>query len=63
MKHPYCPVHKDIIMLEELVDGHHGFCQRCLKRYALCEETKYMDLCVKLRGHEDTHLGYRGTVW
>lgn len=60
---PHCPVHTDHILLEELADGHYGFCQKCLMRYKLCSETKYMDLCIKLHDHKDAHLGRHNSVW
>jgi len=38
-------------MREEWADGHHGFCQKCLKRHELCSATFQMKSCVLLKDH------------
>lgn len=57
-----CPEHpEDPLRIE---DGHRsGFCTKCCRHYYLCTHTRFMDICIKLNGHEGKHKDARGREW
>jgi hypothetical protein len=60
-----CPVHpeEDLIETRPREGGRIGFCPKCPRNYDLCRETKYMDICDKLIGHEGDHESEYGLKW
>lgn len=65
---PICPEHQEELRQEFLTDDEgrgymSGFCFKCAKHYPLCTRVRYMNHCVRQRGHEGEHLDSEHHTW
>ena len=65
---PICPEHDEELRIEYLVEEDDrgwvsGFCFKCAKHYRLCSANRYCDGCIKLKGHDSSHMDSGGHIW
>jgi hypothetical protein len=60
-----CPIHNIELRTEcSTENGWTGYCPLCARHYPKCTESRYMDSCDLLKGHQGPHIGlHTGEKW